>query len=356
MTDKFDAPHGHSEQDVVRAEGKTGCPVCLRAALLDMTEANNQNASGAIGYKKENDELRAQLARQTAESEANSDEWRRFHNEQLSGALDRLDKAEAENAALKATIAEKDKVIEVTQGLFAEEASALKAQLADALNNPEGVWRGRWAQEAMRSGECLKERDEARRQLAEAQSDASCAKFDMETYKTRAVNAEHLLSTQTEALKALRDASAKEQRVANNLALAYTSGWYSCPDVPPHEHRDICGKCLECLTSDVPALATPEPAKCELCGPDKDGAHPGDCPNFPTKSFQRSIGAVPTICGECRGECRGHQAPAKSAEPCAHPVTELSSDGKYERCAYGCHLEWLRECAPPTPPEKEERP
>lgn len=190
-------------------------------------------------------------------------------------------------------------------------------------------------------------------QLAEAQSDASCAKFDMETYKTRAVNAEHLLSTQTEALKALRDASAKEQRVANNLALAYTSGWYSCPDVPPHEHRDICGKCLECLTSDVPALATPEPAKCELCGPDKDGAHPGDCPNFPTKSFQRSIGAVPTICGECRGECRGHQAPAKSAEPCAHPVTELSSDGKYERCAYGCHLEWLRECAPPTPPEKE---
>lgn len=35
MNDKFDVPHGHSEQEVKKAGGKTGCPVCLRQSLKD---------------------------------------------------------------------------------------------------------------------------------------------------------------------------------------------------------------------------------------------------------------------------------------------------------------------------------
>lgn len=29
---------------------------------------------------------------------------------------------------------------------------------------------------------------------------------------------------------------------------AYTEGWYSCADVPPHNHADVCKECLECLS------------------------------------------------------------------------------------------------------------
>lgn len=156
---------------------------------------------------------------------------------------------EAENAILKAQLSAAIKASAEIDDMLMKERDEALASLAGYKSS------------RMRA---LDERDDALKQLAEAQSNESCAKFDMETYKTRAVNAEHLLASQTEAARGLREALIRCKATCLS-------------DAPQYWIRST----IRAIVDDP--ISTPEPAKsaepwgpCPYCD-DENGGHTTDC-------------------------------------------------------------------------------
>ena len=281
-------------------------------------------------------------------------------------AVSDLGEAEAENAALKAELA---KVKEYPAGVFYDELQveigkrieyARKYVIADEISKAlrkdanESRWAKNTAEDRARLLEgaakgwaeqkvaLTKERDEARRQCDEAQNYAFVLKQKHEDH-IRRMGVE--MATQTEALKGLREALEKA----------------SC-----HMNHGPTGL-LEARAAVDAALATPEPAK------SNQGNAVFNCAEARIEIAQResvekdlawanSIKDTDyLIASEVRAVIKRlaesilvypppTPEPAKSKEPCAQ-----CHDRKFIDEDEGITVECLK-CAPPTPPEKKERP